>query len=150
MKQIFILLFSSLLLVGCSSVKEFVLTSPDHSQSLTIVYRPRFRLFIFDGKEAHFKINHAIISLKNVSDFDESVFICWNEGKYRWSLTRPGGIITKNDLDTNFFNLTTKFELDERGLPDSKKYHSNGCFEFGMDVGDAFPLGACIVEKVHF
>lgn len=85
---------------GCNHKKyerRVVITSPDESQSITVITRNKTR-FVINGH--HKKVpdtNFVKLDISQISDLGDELGICWEIDNYQWRLVNHKSIVIESN-----------------------------------------------------
>ncbi|GAB5475722.1 MAG: hypothetical protein Mars2KO_38210 [Maribacter sp.] len=106
----------------------------DKSQCISVITIDDSRFFINGEFEKVPDSNYIEVDIKNITRLGDEIGVCWKTGDYEWEIVNHRSKIVENKLDTTKYKFNTSWETDERGIPNSKKYHKPNCGTIGTDT----------------
>jgi len=114
---------------------NYRLFSMNKTQCISVITDGKIRYFINGEHKTVPKSGYVKVNIREIEkigyDIGDEIGICWKKGKYEWEVVNNRSIIIENKLDTLKYKFNTSWEEDERGIPNSKKYHESSCGTFG-------------------
>ena len=114
-------------------IDHFVLYPKDKSQAITIITKGEIRYIINGSRNYLPDTNYIKIDISQIDPIGDEIGVCWNKDKYLWELVNHKSRIIENKLDSSLFRFNTSWEVDDRGIPNSAKYHKDLCGTTGTD-----------------
>ena len=129
---------------GCNHKKyerRVVITSPDESQSITVITRNKTR-FVINGHHRNVPdTNFVKLDISQISDLGDELGICWEIDNYQWRLVNHKSIVIESKLDTTTFDFKEELEKTENGIPTMKEYLYDNCVRIGINYNLGIRLG---------
>ena len=86
------------------------------------------------------------LDISNVTRISDALFICWDNGSGKLEILCPGAVIVENHLPENEFKILTAHTLDEEGMPNVLKYHTDNCFDLDIESQKVFPKKNAVIK----
>jgi hypothetical protein len=115
------------------TIDHFVLYPKDKSQAITVITKGDIRYIINGSHNRLPDTNYIKIDISQIDPVGDEIGVCWNKSKYRWEAVNHNSRIIENKLDTSQFKFNISWEVDDRGIPNSAKYHQDMCGSTGTD-----------------
>jgi hypothetical protein len=151
-RRIFLsLLFLSLL--SCNSNKRsslIYLFPKDKSQLVSIIsdYGNNTRIIAVGKHDSKPKSDYIELDISQIDKIGDEIGICWNSNGNGWQLVNDGAEIVHSEIDTLKYIFKEKWEEDASGIPNTRYYHGESCYTFGMEnYSEVYPKEAGIVER---
>lgn len=134
--------------LACShkSWEIVVITSPDKSQSITVITQGNIR-YIIDGK--HKKIpneDYVKLDISKVSPIGDQIGICWNVDGYNWRFVNDESQLIENKLDRSLFDFKCELEKTKQGGPTFKEYLYENCVRISIRENRVDPENGAILN----
>ena len=114
---------------------------------MTIITNGKTR-YIINGKHSSIpKTDFVKTDISQIDPLKDEIGVCWKNETYEWEIVNHSSKIIENKLDTLKFKFNTSWENDEKGIPNSKKYHKANCGTIGLMYLNTFSE-AIILENL--
>lgn len=127
---------------SCSN-EQGTFCSPDNKQCITYKIKGDF-LFVFEGNLRNEFVKFDI----SKTQYDaQALFVCWENENYKLEVICPMSSIVENKFDTTQYRIMDHHETyGEYNLPNTIKFHKEGCFEFGIETKGIYPKENAILN----
>jgi hypothetical protein len=106
---------------------NFRIYSPTKEQCVTIITKGKTR-FVINGEHKTIpNSNYIKVDISQIDRIGDEIGICWKNEVYEWEIVNHQSKIIENKLDTLKYRFNTRWENDERGIPNTKKYRKPKC-----------------------
>lgn len=139
-----LLLFVATLFVASCGKRQTTLCSADGERCITIEDRLNTRMIYFESGAG---VNYVELDISKVDLETEGLFICWRNESGKMEVVSPKTSILDQSYDTSLYEFDNKFKEDERGRPDIKYFHKEGCLEYNIMSNSVFPRKHAKIKK---
>ncbi len=94
---------------------------------MTIITHGETRYIINGQHNSIPKTNYVKLDISGIDPIGDEIGICWKNDNYDWEIVNHQSKVLDNKLDTLKFKFNESLERDNRGIPDTKKYHKPNC-----------------------
>ena len=136
---IILIVFFTILFVGCKNKSTIYFYSLDRSQCITVISEYDYR-YVIDGKHDQLPdTNYIKLRVQYRNSMFDNLFMCWNNEKYEWDVVNQYSKILESKLDTFRFNFNTELPKDERGIPTTLKFSDKRCANYLFSLKKLIP-----------
>lgn len=106
-------------------------------------------VYIYPNNYANAQKTYVHLDIEKVPELERAVFVCWQQANQpiKTKILFPKAKVVYNNLSSDDFQILTEYAIDERGIPNVKEYHQDGCFEFNFSLGIVLPKGNAILNR---
>lgn len=142
-KPYLVLLFVATLFGSCGK-RQTTLCSADGERCITIEDRLNTRVIYF---ESGADVNYVKLDISKVDLEAEGIFICWRNESGKLEVVSPKTSVLSQSYDTGLYEFDNKLKEDERGRPDIRYFHKEGCLEYNILSNSVFPRDHAIIKE---